>query len=107
MRPQESGNKTDVRWVKITDGKNGIRIIATDKLIDFSLLPYKLKDLYPESEKGQEHSSLLVEDDANHLDFDLQLMGVAGINSWGTLPLEKYRMEFKDYNFSYIISPVQ
>ncbi|MCM8570355.1 DUF4981 domain-containing protein [Gramella jeungdoensis] len=107
VRPQESGNKTDVRWVKITDGKNGIRIIATDKLIDFSLLPYKLKDLYPTSEKGQEHSSLLVEDDANHLDIDLQQMGVAGINSWGTLPLEKYRMEFKDYNFSYIISPVQ
>lgn len=45
-RPQESGNKTDVRWVSMTNtfGK-GLKIIYVDSLLNFSALPYSLNDL--------------------------------------------------------------
>ncbi|UJH92952.1 beta-galactosidase small subunit [Antarcticibacterium sp. 1MA-6-2] len=91
VRPQESGNKTDVRWAQISNGKSvGFRINYVDDLLNVSVLPYSQEQLYPASEKGQEHSRLLEEDKVNHLNVDLKQMGVAGINSWGSLPLEEY-----------------
>ncbi|WP_289023945.1 glycoside hydrolase family 2 TIM barrel-domain containing protein [uncultured Salegentibacter sp.] len=108
VRPQESGNKTDVRWAKVSNGRSiGVRIDFVDKLLNVSALPYSLEQLYPSSEKDQEHSALLEKDDVVHLDIDLMQMGVAGINSWGSLALEQYRVPFQDYEYSYIISPIE
>ncbi|WP_339646664.1 glycoside hydrolase family 2 TIM barrel-domain containing protein [uncultured Salegentibacter sp.] len=108
IRPQESGNKTDVRWATVSQGKKkGIKIDYIDKLLNVSALPYSLEQLYPSAKKSQEHSRLLEEDDVIHLDVDLKQMGVAGINSWGSLALEKYRIPFQDYEYSYIISPLE
>lgn len=107
VRPQESGNKTDVRWAKVSNGRNrGIKISFVNKLLNVSALPYSWEQLYPSSQKGQEHSALLEPGGSTYLDIDLKQMGVAGVNSWGTLPLEKYRMPFKDYSYSYIITPL-
>jgi len=108
IRPQESGNKTDVRWAKLTrkDG-SGILIAATDTLLNINALPYSPDQLYSGPEKQQKHSGELEADKNIHLDIDLQQMGVGGINSWGSWPLEKYRMLYKDYSYSYLIMPVK
>ncbi|MCS2227666.1 hypothetical protein NXX50_15700 [Bacteroides fragilis] len=34
-------------------------------------------------------------------------MGLGCVNSWGTLPLEKYRVPYQDYEFSFILTPVR
>lgn len=34
-------------------------------------------------------------------------MGLGGVNSWGALPLEKYRIPYGDYEFSFLIEPVR
>jgi len=34
-------------------------------------------------------------------------MGVGGINSWGTLPLEQYRLPYRSFNYSYLIVPIK
>jgi beta-galactosidase len=34
-------------------------------------------------------------------------MGVAGADSWGSLPLEQYRIKYDSYNYKYIIEPVK
>ncbi|MBD0353379.1 MAG: hypothetical protein ICV65_19720, partial [Flavisolibacter sp.] len=39
------------------------------------------------------------------LHIDAAQMGVGGINSWGTLPLEKYRLPYKNYSYSFKITP--
>ncbi|UZH56732.1 DUF4981 domain-containing protein [Salinimicrobium tongyeongense] len=107
VRPQESGNKTDVRWAEISNGRNtGIKVSYTEVLLNVSALPYTKEQLYPSSEKGQEHSRLLKKGEHTYLDIDLRQMGVAGINSWGSLALEKYRMPFQNYSYSYIIKPL-
>lgn len=108
IRPQESGNKTDVRWARILrkDG-SGFEVRYTDSLLNVNALPYSPDQLYPGLEKGQTHSGELVPDKQVHLDIDLQQMGVGGIESWGAWPLEKYRLPFKDYQYSYLITAVR
>lgn len=108
VRPQESGNKTDVRWAKITrnDG-SGIMIAATDTLLNINALPYSVDQLWSGPEKQQMHSGELEPDKFIHLNADLEQMGLGGIDSWGAWPLEKYRLPYKDYSYGYLIVPVK
>lgn len=107
IRPQESGNKTDVRWAELTNGrKKGIRVLFVDELLNISALPYSWDQLYPSPEKGQENSGLLEADRVTHLNVDYRQMGVGGINSWGTLPLDKYMLPYQDYSYEYVIKPM-
>jgi len=106
-RPQESGNKTDVRWLSITNAKGrGIQILHLDNLLSVSALPYSLDDLDPEQDKKQYHSGELVMKDKAYLHIDLNQSGVQGIDSWGAQPLKEYRIPFADYNYSYWIKPI-
>ncbi|QKJ31075.1 DUF4981 domain-containing protein [Mucilaginibacter mali] len=107
-RPQESGNKTDVRWVAFTNkaGK-GLRFEFTDQLLSFSALPYAVEDLDPEATKKQYHSGELVKRNQIFVHMDLQQLGVQGIDSWGSMPLIQYQIPFKDYSYSYYIRPVK
>ncbi len=106
-RPQESGNKSDVRWVTMTNKKGkGIRI-ESDKVFCFSALPYSLDDLDPEADKKQYHSGELVAKDKIFMHVDLLQSGVQGIDSWGSQPLEQYRIPFANQRYSFTIRPVK
>ncbi|NII81874.1 glycoside hydrolase family 2 TIM barrel-domain containing protein [Pedobacter sp. SG908] len=107
-RPQESGNKTEVRWVNFTDktGK-GLRFEFADQLLSFNALPYAVEDLDPEAEKKQYHSGELVKRNQIYVHMDLQQLGVQGIDSWGSMPLIQYQIPFKDYQYSYYIKPIK
>jgi beta-galactosidase len=106
VRPQESGNKTDVRWIALTDKKGqGIRITGNVPF-EFSALPYSIEDLDPEQERNQYHSGELNKRREVYLNVDFRQMGVAGIDSWWSLPLEQYRVNYDSYNYKYIIEPV-
>ena len=107
-RPQESGNKTDVRWATLTDKKGrGLKIVFADSLLSFSALPYSLDDLDPEAEKKQYHSGELTKRDTTYLHVDLQQSGMQGMDSWGSWPLEQYRIPFKTQQYSYWLVPVK
>jgi len=107
-RPQESGNKSDVRWVNMTDKNgNGIRIAMADTVFNFSALPYSLHDLDPEEDKKQYHSGELVKRDRIYMHVDLQQSGLQGMDSWGSMPLKKYRFPFANHQFSYWIIPIK
>jgi len=107
-RPQESGNKTEVRWVNFTNAKGkGIKIEYADSLLSFSALPYSIEDLDPEAEKKQYHSGELVARDRIYLHVDLLQLGVQGIDSWGSLPLKEYQIPFKNQEYSYWIKPIK
>lgn len=106
-RPQESGNKTDVRWITLTDNKGkGIKIDFSDSLLSVSALPYSIDDLDPAPEKRQYHSGELTERDKIYMHIDLLQMGVQGIDSWGSMPLEKYWIKPGEYRYSYWIKPL-
>ena len=46
------------------------------------------------------------ENGQTYVNFDLVQMGVGGINSWGTIPLEQYRVKAAPRDFHYIIRPL-
>ncbi|WP_084239581.1 glycoside hydrolase family 2 TIM barrel-domain containing protein [Pedobacter africanus] len=107
-RPQESGNKSEVRWVNFTN-KNGkgLSFAMGDSLLNFSALPYALDDLDPETEKKQYHSGELVKRDNIYLHMDLIQSGMQGIDSWGSMPMKEYRVPFAKHEYSYWIKPLR
>lgn len=103
-RPQESGNHGGVRWVQFKDNKGTmLSIFRADSLLNFSALPYNMDDLDPGPEKKQYHSGELQPRDSTFVHIDLRQSGVGGIDSWGSWPLEKYRVPFQDYAYAYWI----
>jgi beta-galactosidase len=107
-RPQESGNKADVRWVDFTDKKGkGLRFEWADSLLNFAAIPYHLDDLDSEVNKGQYHSGELHERKEIYLHIDLQQTGLQGIDTWGAWPMEKYRILYTNHHYSYFIKPIK
>ncbi|QEC58409.1 DUF4981 domain-containing protein [Flavisolibacter ginsenosidimutans] len=107
-RPQESGNKSDVRWAAFTDKKGkGFKIVFAGSLLNVSALPYSLDDLDPEADKKQYHSGELTKRDTIYLHVDLQQTGLQGMDSWGSWPLEQYRIPYKNQQYSYWIVPLK
>ena len=72
MRPQENGNRTDVRWLEISD-KNGSGVLITGNLFNFSAWPYSQADL----EKAT-HLHELAARDFITLNIDQMQCGVGG-----------------------------
>lgn len=107
VRPQETGNKTDVRWVRLTNNSGRGLMITGDTVLNISARHYLDKDIDDGLEKHNSHSGELKQRDLTTLNIDLEQTGVGGINSWGTWPLKKYRLEYKDYTYSFLIKPVE
>lgn len=108
IRPQESGYKTDVRWLTLKNtNRQGLKIEG-EQPIGFSALNVSTEDLDPGKHKSQRHPSDLNLDskEAVYLHLDYKQRGVGGDDSWGSLPHEGYRLLGKKYSYSYIISLV-
>jgi beta-galactosidase len=106
-RPQESGNKSGIRWVSLTNKKGrGIKFEMADSTLNFSALPYNLDDLDPEMNKKQYHSGELIKRDQIYMHMDLNQTGVQGIDSWGSQPLKQYILPFQDQQYTYWIKPL-
>lgn len=106
-RPQESGNKTDVRWVSFTDKKGmGLKFESAGEMLNFSALPYSLDDLDPEQDKKQYHSGELEPRKQIFIHMDLKQIGVQGMDSWGSWPLKQYQIPYTDYTYSYYMTPL-
>ncbi len=104
IRPQETGNKSDIRWYRIANAKVNLEI-TSDKLFNTTALHFLTSDLDDGLKKDQRHAAELKERDLTQLSMDLQQMGVGGNDSWGALPLKKYRLTDKKYQFKCKIMP--
>lgn len=107
VRPQETGTKTGVRYWEITnaDGK-GLKFEGTEPL-ECQALNYTIEDLQPTREKKQFHSGDLIERPFTDLHVSARSMGLGCVNSWGAWPRSEYQMPYKDYTYTYIISPLK
>ncbi|MEO8111154.1 MAG: glycoside hydrolase family 2 TIM barrel-domain containing protein [Ginsengibacter sp.] len=103
IRPQESGYKTDVRWVSLTDSSGEGILIQGKQPICFSAINNPAEDLDPGLTKKQQHPTDIKPEKGVYLNIDLKQRGVGGDNSWGALPHEQYRLLDKKYSYSYII----
>ncbi len=106
IRPQETGNKVDVRWMELTGGGQGLRVEG-DRPLMMNALPFPYSDLYrraPGSWKWTDVST----DGAGTLLVDAVQWGVGGDNQWSDLgkPLPHYRTRLKETSFKIRLEPI-
>jgi len=102
---QEYGNRTDVRWVALTDA-NGTGLLAVGRpQLDFSARPYTDEDLTQER-RGDKHPYEIAKRDFVSLDLDYGQMGVGGDDSWGALTHAQYLLRGRDYSFKLRLRPL-
>ena len=113
----ENGNKTDVRWMKITNaagkglefiGKQLLQVSAHHNITeDFESL-LKADGQYLEDKSvAYRHTYDVKPRNLTFINIDGWQMGVGGDNSWGAKPHEEYRLTEKNYQYSFTIKPVQ
>ena len=132
VRPQENGYKTDVRWVALSDDNgNGLLVVSgnhktnlgvsalhmpnedfdTSEGLDYGdaakvALEYRIDGIPAINES--KHINDIKEKDLVQLNIDLVQRGVAGNNSWGAMPEEKYLIKGNiEHTYSYFLIPFE
>ncbi len=107
VRPQESGNHTDIRYFSIFNPTTGKGITFEGYApMECSAIPYLVEDLDAGIEKEHawgQHSGDLVEKGLVQLHIQQRQFGLGCIDSWGASPMEKYRMHYQNRCFSFVI----
>lgn len=114
VRPQESGTKTGLKWLRVTDDNGTGFEISSDALFSGSALPFSAEQL-DILKDAPRHSLKLKKiahenDRANGLtwvNFDLVQMGLGCVNSWSEMPRDEYLVPAKEMTFRYTLRPVE
>ena len=116
-RPQETGNKTDVRWVEVSSDVVSLRATSSTQLLNTSVWPFSMDELdFFSDEAGQSASGLVPVTKKHGADItfgktvqwniDLNQMGLGGDTSWGRLVHPEYTIPAnKTYQYSFTIEP--
>lgn len=106
IRPQETGNKTDVRWLMLLDDKGtGLQVTGLQP-IAFSALHSSVEDLDPGLTKKMLRSIDVFPRREVYLNVDLRQRGLGGDNTWGQFPYRQYRMLGGKYTYSFVMKLV-
>ncbi|WP_189637884.1 glycoside hydrolase family 2 TIM barrel-domain containing protein [Thalassotalea sp. HSM 43] len=106
IRPQENGNRSDIRWATLTN-KDGIGLkISGLPNFDFSAHHQPQSDFDPGLEKAQRHYTDIVKRDLVNVNVDFKQTGVGGDNSWGASAWQKYQLKPQDYRYSFTLTPI-
>ena len=127
-RPQDSGSKTDLRSLAVTDPAGRGLEITADRMFIGTVLPFSQADLdvtrggdrrsdNPSNhQNGQSRHSLDLLAKAHagdraagttYVNFDSEQLGLGGENSWGAVPVREHRMSLdRDREFRFAIRPV-
>ncbi|WP_405554147.1 DUF4981 domain-containing protein [Streptomyces canus] len=103
IRPQENGNKTDVRWAALT-GRDGVGLLVSgEPLLEVNASHFTPEDL----SSGVRHDYQLTPRDAVVLRVNHRQMGVGGDNSWGAHTHDEYKLfANRDYSYTYRLRPL-
>ncbi len=115
VRPQESGTKTQIKWMRVMDDNGAGFEIRSDVKFSASALPFSWKEMDVRMlDDNQAHSlelkAKVFENERSlgktWVNVDLAQMGLACVNSWGAWPLEEYRVNAQPYVFRFVLAPV-
>lgn len=116
LRPQETGNKTDVRWAKVSSSDLTLKAFG-NTLLNTSVWPFAMTEIDFNSDDASESASGLVPVTSRHgaditfgdsitWNIDYLQMGVGGDTSWGRLVHKEYIISAdKSYEYSFEIKP--
>ena len=115
VRPQESGTKTQIKWMKVLDDNGTGLEITSDVRFSASALPFSVEQLDVRALNDNQAHSLELKAAAHenarslgktYVNFDLRQMGLGCINSWGAWPREEYMIPAAEYDFFFVLRPV-
>ena len=110
IRPQESGNHTDVRWFRVVDKQGrGLEFYANAPM-EASALNYLTEDLDDGMHKDKKvgrHSGDLVARQLTQVHIQQRQFGLGCVNSWGAWPRGEYQLGYGDKDFTFAIKPVK
>ena len=99
---QENGNKTDVRWLAVTDA-DGLGLLAiSDSVFNASVHNYTDAALLAAKKPGVP----LLKDSVTVVNLDLAQMGLGGDDSWSPRVHEPYQLPAKVYSYSFRLRPI-
>lgn len=118
-RPQETGNKTDVRWISLSNGQLSLRAQSENHLLNSSVWPFAMQELdFNSATDGAASASGLVPVTKKHgadikigntvqWNIDFLQMGVGGDNSWRAHVHDEYTIKPQKLEYSFSIRPVK
>lgn len=108
VRPQESGNHTDVRWWRVLSPKGIGLEFYSDAPMECSSLKYLTSDLDDGEDKNlrQSHSGDLTPRPLTAVHILQRQFGLGCINSWGAWPEPEFQMPYGDRDFTFVIKPI-
>ena len=115
VRPQESGTKTQIKWMRVMDDNGAGFEIRSDVKFSASALPFSWKEMDVRVLENNQAHSLELKAKAfegerslgkTWVNVDLAQMGLACVNSWGAWPLEEYRVNAQSYVFRFVLTPI-
>jgi beta-galactosidase len=117
-RPQETGNKTDIRWMQLSSEALHLTAYPADnQLLNGSIWPFSTAELdYVEGKDGGQSASGLVPVSTRHgadiktgaivqWNIDHLQMGLGGDTSWGRPVHKEYTIPAGEYRYSFVIIP--
>ena len=112
VRPQESGNHTDVRWFRVYNQQTGRGLeFESNAPMECSALSYLVEDLDAGVNKDlprlYKHSGDLVERPLTQVHVQQHQMGLGCVTSWGTWPERQYMLPLQSYDFTFAIKPLR
>ena len=102
VRPQETGNKTDVRWAAFTNEEGEGLLAVGMPLLYVSVWPFTMEQL-----ERAEHTYELGRSRDLTLNLDYKQTGVGGDNSWGARPHPEYTLYAKPYGYRFRLRPLR
>lgn len=108
VRPQESGNHTDVRWWKVLSSAGTGLEFYSDIPMECSSLNYLVSDLDdgPDKNLHQSHSGDLDPRPFTQVHIQQRQCGLQGVDSWGAWPEKEVLIPYGDMDFTFVINPV-
>ena len=106
IRPQENGNKKDIRWATLTKNDGSGLQFLSETSFHISALNYSEDDLSSGDKRTQKHAGELDPRKEVFVNIDGFQQGIGSINSWGRLPMKHYRLPYQNYSYSYWMIPV-
>ncbi len=101
IEPQESGNRTDTRWVRFTDKDGAGFLVKGMPTIYFSAWPFAMEEL-----DQRKHPNELKRSENITVNLDYRQMGVGGDDSWGAPIHDEYRLWAGRYSYKFALSPL-
>ncbi|HZK07632.1 MAG TPA: glycoside hydrolase family 2 TIM barrel-domain containing protein [Bacteroidales bacterium] len=107
VRPQENGNKTDIRWMMLTDDAGNGLLIDGLPMFSGSTLHNSIEDFDQGTKSNYRHTNDITLRDTVFVTVDLKQMGVGGDDSWGSRTHPQYLLPAADYQFTFRMRPVR